>query len=178
MSEQDLTALMEEHRSDLLMYLQHNAGWLLKYETVDDLYQGVRLRAVERGDTFRSQGRESFLAWMYMVTRTYLADRGDYWSRLKGRAAALLRLASGASDHVAGPSTFASRRERLSLAVQVLATLLPRDCDLVRWSSGGVSLEDRAKRLGLPRDTTARAGARALERFRKAYRLASGHEPA
>ena len=45
LSEQELPGLMEEHRSDLLMYLQHNAGWLLKYETVDDLHQGVQLRA-------------------------------------------------------------------------------------------------------------------------------------
>ena len=172
---------MEEHRSDLLMYLQHNAGWLLKYETVDDLCQGVQLRAIERGDTFRHQGREPFLAWMYLVARAYLADRSNYWSRLKGRAAPLLRLTRGAmpsSDPGTGPSTFAFRREQLSRAVQVLATLLPRDCDLVRWSSEGVSVKDQARRLSLAYDATQRAGARALERFRKAYDLASGHEPA
>ncbi len=181
MSEQELPGLMEEHRSDLLMYLQHNAGWLLKYETVDDLHQGVQLRAFERGDTLRYQGREPFLAWMYMVARAYLADRGGYWSRLKGRTAQLLRLTwadAPSSDSGAGPSTFAFRREQLSLAVQVLATLLPRDCDLVRWSSEGVSVKDQARRLSLSHDATERAGALALERFRKAYRLASGHEPA
>ena len=180
MSEQELPGLMEEHRSDLLMYLQHNAGWLLKYETVDDLHQGVQLRALKRGDTFRYQGREPFLAWMYMVARTYLADRNSYWSRLKSRAAQILRLtwSTAPSSYPATAWTFASRREQLSLAVQVLATLLPRDCDLVRWSSERVPLKDQAKQLGLSFDAAKRASARALERFRRAYRLASGHEPA
>ena len=75
---------------------------------------------------------------------------------------------------VTGPSTFAMRREQLSLAVRVLEALLPRDRDLVRWSSEGVSLEEMARRLDIGYAAAQRAHLRALSRFRDAFALASG----
>jgi hypothetical protein len=71
-----------------------------------------------------------------------------------------------------GPQTFADRREQLDVAVKALALLLPRDQNLVRWASEGVDIQEQASRLGLSYDAAERAGARACERFRKAFRLA------
>jgi hypothetical protein len=61
----------------------------------------------------------------------------------------------------------------LKLAIEALATLLPKDRDLVRWSSEDVPLEEQAKRLGVSYDVAKQARLRALERFRKAYALAT-----
>ena len=177
--------LLEEFRGDLQSYLARHAGWILRFETAEDLLQGLHVRALERGKGFRYQGREPFLKWLYTVARTYLADRHAYWSALKRRSASLLRLTAGGTprdpDSVrepagkrTGPSTFADRREQLAIAVKALAVLPDRDRKLVRWSSEGVDLKEQAERLGLGYEACKRARQRALERFRKAFRLASG----
>jgi DNA-directed RNA polymerase specialized sigma24 family protein len=61
----------------------------------------------------------------------------------------------------------------LKLALEALATLLPKDRDLVRWSSEAVPLEEQAERLGISYDAAKQARLRALERFRKAYELST-----
>ena len=181
----DLVAYLQAHEEDLVSYLARHAGWILRYETVEDLLQGLHLRMLERGGEFDYRGREAFLKWIYAVARTFLADRSDYWSALKRKSAGLLRLTSGGtpSDPRAirepagtrtGPSTFASRREQLAQAVRALAVLLPRDRDLVRWSSEDVPLEEQAGRLGITYNALKQARFRALERYRKAYALLSG----
>jgi DNA-directed RNA polymerase specialized sigma24 family protein len=73
-----------------------------------------------------------------------------------------------------GPTTFASRREQLVLATKALDLLLPRDRDLVKWSGEGLSTEEQARRLDLSAEAAGRARRRALDRFRKAFRLVSG----
>ena len=55
--------------------------------------------------------------------------------------------------------------------MKALAVLLPRDQQLVRWSSEGLDSGAMAERLGISRDAADRARLRALERFRKAHRL-------
>lgn len=72
-----------------------------------------------------------------------------------------------------GSSTFAARREHLRLAVLALAALPPRDRDLVRRTSEDVPIEEQAKSLGLSYDAAKQARLRALERFRKAFDLAT-----
>lgn len=181
----DFAKLLEEYRGDLERFLARRAGWILRYETPEDLLQGLHVRALERGRDFEYRGKEPFLKWLYTVARTHLADRHAYWSALKRRSANLLRLTSGGTprdpDSVrepagerTGPSTFADRREQLAIAVKALAVLPDRDRKLVRWSSEGVDLPEQAERLGLSYEACKRARQRALERFRKAFRLASG----
>ena len=178
MSDPSLTDLLVVHRADLLAYVERHSGRLLRYESSDDLLQGIHVRAIEHGETFRFRGREPFLAWIHAVARSHLADRHSYWSALRRRPAGLVRLgtATGDADPVAtstGPSTFASRREQIEIAVRALALLLPRDRDLVRWTSDSVPPQVQATRLGVTRDAADRARGRALGRFRKAYELAS-----
>ena len=185
MSDWSLARLLEDHQPQLMSLLRHEARMLLRFESVDDLAQGVHLRALreEGGFEYRSEGE--FLAWLRTLARRHLADRHDYWSALKRGSGRVLRLTWGdgsQSDPAAAPmpvisqtgaSTFASRRELLVLAAKVLAALPPRDRSLVRWMSEGLSLEEQSQQLGLTYDATQRAAHRALERFRKAFALAA-----
>jgi RNA polymerase sigma factor (sigma-70 family) len=178
--------LLVAHRDSVTRFVAPRAGWLLRYETLDDLVQGIQTRALERGEGFRYESEARFVAWLQQVARSYLADRSNYWTALKRRAAALLRLTAAESAYDdgrsvpmpaarrTGPSTFAQRREQLSLAVQVLATLSEKDQRLVRWSTRGVDLKEQAKRLGVSYAAAKKASARAVDRFRKAYRFAAG----
>ncbi len=58
-------------------------------------------------------------------------------------------------------------------ATRAIALLLPRDRDIVRWTTEGMTIEEQAARLGLSQEAATRAQSRALERLRKAYRLVS-----
>ena len=173
-----------EHHSGLRAYLARHAGWLLRYESGEDLWQGLQVRLLEHGKTYEYRGREAELKWLYTVARSFLNDRRKYWSRLKRGSAGLLRLTMGATPvpgaaaepaaDATGPSTFAERREDLALAVQALGALPPRDRDIVRWTSEGAETADLAARLGLTTEAARQARHRALERFRKLFRIARG----
>lgn len=179
-----LAELLKRYEDDLASFVARRAGWLLRYETREDLLQGMHVRFLE--SEFHYKGEKQFLAWMYLVARTYLADRADYWSALKRRSANLVRLTFGATPPsdpgavaepaaaVTGPATVADRREQLLLAVRVLDALLAKDRNLVRWSSEGVELEEMARRLDVSYAAAQRARHRAIRRFRDAYALASG----
>lgn len=178
-----LGRLLEERQRELEEFLAPRAGWLLRYESLEDLAQGVRVRAIERGSSFSYEGEAAFFSWLHRVARSHLADRANYWSALKRRSAALLRLTAGDPGTAAagmpastwtGPETVAHRKELLTMAVQVLATLPERDARLVRWSSEGVELHAQAERLGISYEAARKASRRALERYREAYRFASG----
>lgn len=179
----DLASLLVAWRGDLAAFVQRHAAGLLRFESADDLVQGIHLRALERGGGFEFRGEKEFLAWMHALARTYLADRRAHWAALKRGPGRLLRLTAGAtgtSDPRAvaepaatgtGASTFASRREQLTIAVKALSVLLPRDRDLVQWHADGVPPAEQAERLGISREAASRASLRAVERFRKAFRL-------
>lgn len=174
--------LLVESRADLVAWVGRHAGRVLRYESADDLVQAIHVRALEHEADFRWRGREPFFAWLHQVARTCLADRHAHWAALRRRPSRLVRLTragstSGAAEEPRapgpGPSTVASRREDLVRAVRVLDLLLPRDRDLVTWTAEDVDADEQARRLGISRDAAERARRRALERFRKAYELAS-----
>jgi len=182
-----LEELLSDHQEALERFVTPRAGWLLRYESVEDLAQGVRVRALQRGGSFRYEGEAPFFAWLNRVAQSYLADRANYWSALKRKASSLLRLTEGGGEGVpgtaaaqppistvTGPETVAHRKELLTLAVQVLAALPERDAAMVRWTSEGRPLQDQARDLGISYEAAKKAGQRALERFREAYRFASG----
>lgn len=186
MSHPALTELLVEHRAELAAFVARSAGRILRYESADDLVQGVHLRAIERASSFRYRGPGEFIGWLETVARSHLADRHQYWHALRRRPARLVRLgtAQGASHGAAGgrdepqatstgPSTFTSRREQVAIALRALALLLPRDRDFVRWTCEDVPTVEQATRLGISLDAAARARQRAIERFRKAFELAS-----
>ncbi len=183
MSTPPLTSLLQDHHADLVSYLRRHAGLVLRFETPDDLVQGLHLRALERGGEFRYEGLEPFRGWIYTVARTYLVDRKAHWSALKRNSAGLLRLTSSGTESdgvgepaaaITGPSTFASRAELMAVAVKALAVLRPRDRRLVRWTAEDMPLEEQASRLSISYTAARQARARAVERFRKAFRLATG----
>ena len=177
----ELPELLVRYRPDLLRFVERRAGSLLRFETTEDLLQGIHLRALEHKAGFAFQGREPFLKWLHTVARNYIGARRAHWNALKRRPAGLFRLTRNAGSDpgavaeppgtATGPSTFADRREQLTIAVKALAVLLPRDQQLVRWSSEGLDSGAMAERLGISRDAADRARLRALERFRKAHRL-------
>ena len=176
-----LSELLIQSRRDLTRFLQHHAGWLLRYEAADDLVQGLHVRVLEQAGNFEYRGREPFLAWVYQIARQHLAARRRYWSRLKRRPAALVRLTRGQTtagrspvdpaDPATGPATFAERREQMAVAVQAISVLLDRDQSLVRWASEGVETARVAERLGISEESARRARNRAIERFRQAFEL-------
>jgi RNA polymerase sigma factor (sigma-70 family) len=181
-----LSALLVEHRRDLVSYVERHAGRLLRHETAEDLVQGVHVRILQQRAAFEFRGRESFAAFARTVTRSHLADRHAYWAALRRRPARLVRLVragdatsdrSAAAEPAAtatGPSTFASRREEIVVAVKALELLPERDRDLVRWTCDGVEPVEQARRLGISLDSADRARRRALERLRKVHAVITG----
>lgn len=181
-----LPDLLVRHRDRVAVIVRHEARGLLRFETEEDLVQGIHLRALERGSSFAWQGEGPFFAWLRRIAETFLADRRAYWGALKRRSGRVYRLTAGGfgtggtggvpepAATGTGPSTFAARRERLLLVAKTLDALLPRDRDLVRWTADGLEVEEVAARLGVSYEAAGKARQRALDRFRKAWSLATG----
>lgn len=181
MSANRLAEFLASHADDLAAFVARHGRSLLRYESEEDLAQGVRTCALDRGGDFEYRSEKEALGWLFTVARRYLSDRRSYWAAVKRRPRRLLRLtafgstaggdaaAAEPADTATGPSTSASRREDVAMALRALAILLPRDRDLVTWYSEGVAIDDVAARLAISRDAASRAQLRALERFRKAF---------
>lgn len=177
----DLAPLLEDRRGDLVRYCQKQAGRVLRYETAEDLAQGIHLAALQRAPGLEYRSDDEFAAWLFTVARGYLADRRDYWYALKRRCGNLLRITVGAASTPdpravgepaatdTGPTTFAARREQLVLAVKALSLLMSRDQQLVRWYSEGTPLAEQAEALGISYDAVRVAQGRALDRFRRTF---------
>ena len=181
MSGPPLAELLIRHRPDVLRYVESHGGRTLRFESAEDLVQGVHLRALERADTFEYRSEPEFLGWLYSVVRGYLSHRREHWHALKRRPAKLLRITQGLGEtrdpgaareparKRTGPVTFAERRQQLERAVKALALLLPRDADIVQCHTEGLSIHDLAARYEITYQAAQRAHHRALERFRKAF---------
>ncbi len=181
-----LADLLEAHRGRLETLVRFEARGLLRYETEEDLVQGILSRALERGGSFVYRDDPSFFSWLRRTGESFLVDRRAHWGALKRRAGRIFRLTQGGGDSLdpgavpeppsdaTGPSTFADRREQIALVMKALDLLLPRDRDLVRWSADGEDLDELARRTGLSYEATGKARQRAMERFRKSFALVSG----
>ncbi len=164
-----LGELLTEYRGDLTVFVRRHAGRLLRFEGVEDLVQGIHVRALEA--PYEHRGREPFLKWMYQLARRHLAGRYAHWVALRRKPAALVRLtqADGATASDTGPRTYAERRELLTIAVRALAILPPKDRQMVQWESEDVPLAERADNMGVSYAAADSARRRALERFRKTF---------
>lgn len=181
MTEPNLASLLELFDAELRTFVRYRAGRLLRYETADDLVSGVHIRVLERGAGFDYRGDDAFVGWLRTVAKSYLADRVGYWTALRRKPTALLRLTGIGSDTGApgiepvadatGPITFAQRRERLDVAVRALDLLLPRDRRIVLLLREGYTATDLANQLELSQAAAEKARTRALDRFRRAYEL-------
>lgn len=177
----DLAQRLADQRPFLLGLVRKEGRGLLGFEEADDLVQGVTVRALASSGSFTWRGEEAFKGWLVTLARRHVADRNDHWKALKRGAGRIVRLTLGGGDsrpgamapahEGPGPRTFASQREALIMASRALAALSKKDRQLVRWSSEGLDLATQAEQLGLSPDATRKAGVRALERFRKTFRL-------
>ena len=177
--------LLEAHGGVLRALVRAEAKGLLRFESEEDLLQGIRQRVLETVADFEDRGPQAAAGWLRTVARSWLSRRRAYWSALKRDGGAMLRFtgtwSGGATEGAAplpagtltGPATRADRREQLTLAVRALDLLLDRDRELVRLSCQGLSTAEIAGRLELSPEAAARARLRAIERLRKAYQLVS-----
>ncbi|MBK6940717.1 MAG: sigma-70 family RNA polymerase sigma factor [Planctomycetes bacterium] len=183
--EHPLDALLTEHGDALRRFASAHSRSLLRFESLDDVVSAIHVRVLAERERFVVIGDEASRAWLFSIARSVIADRIDYWSALKRRRAAVLRLTvsdvadarDGAAVQVSakspGPYTHAERREHLDLVVRVLAALPERDRRLVEWATEGIPLEEQARRLGITHEAAQRAGVRARDRLRRAFRLAA-----
>ncbi len=182
----DLSSLLLQYRPQLLAFAQRRAGIpLLRFESAEDLVQGIHQEALRGAERFEWQGERAFFSWVYRIGRRFLSGRRAHWFALKRNCGRVLRLTwsgPGAdqssyrfdpADTGTGPSTFADRRESLVTATKAMGLLFPRDREIVGWTTQGMSVEELAARLGLSYEAASRAQRRALERLRKAYHLVS-----
>ena len=177
----DLPGLLVLYRPDVLRFVERQAGSILRFETAEDLVQDIQLRALKYVDEFSFRGRKPFLKWIHEVARNHIRTRHAHWAALKRNPSGLLRFtqAAGSDPRAAvepartdtGPPTLAGRLEQASLAVRALDLLLDRDRELVRWAIDGVRSREMAERLQMTETAADRARQRAIERFRKAFRL-------
>ena len=179
-----LTALLAAHREALRAMLLRRASGLLRFESADDLVQGVHVRALEARAHFEYQGDREFFGWLARVARQHIAHRHRHWRALRRSAGRVLRFQASESLRLdrgggapepavsaTGPPTAAFRREQVEVAAQALAMLFPRDQDLVRWITDDVAIDEIARRLGVSHAAAKKARLRALERFRKTFEI-------
>lgn len=180
--ETELRDLLQREAEALLRYLERAAGGLLRYESAEDLAQGLSCELLARPSGFEARDASSDRAWLFTAARAHLVDRRRHWSALKRGSGLLLRGAlsgtrAGLDDpdlfaaSQTGPSTFAWRREQLVLAAQALSLLLERDRRLVELASEGASNAQIAASFELSTEAAAKAKNRALERLRRAHEL-------
>ncbi len=181
MTADELSALLDARRDDLIRFVERHAGATLRREAAEDLVQGAHLRALARADEFEYRSDPEFEAWMYRVARAHLADRHDYWTAAKRRPERLLRLTRadgtdpGAAREpprdTAGPATRAEAADSLRKAEEALALLLPKDAALVRGVADGRTIDEDSASLGITYAAAQRARLRALERYRRAFQV-------
>jgi RNA polymerase sigma factor (sigma-70 family) len=182
-----VAGLLEANRDLLVRWMGRHASGLRRFESPEDLAQGVCLRVVEAAGRYEHRSDPEFVGWMLAIARQYVADRHAWWRAAKRDAGPVLRLTLGGATSGAGapePSvsqtgatTFAGRREALARATRTLAALGDRDADLVRQVVNDVPIEETSRRLGISYDAAQRARLRAVERLRKLYALAGGTQP-
>lgn len=175
--------LLARHEEALAALIRRHAGVaLLRFDTIEDLVQGVRHEAIRSAPSLQWRGDAAFAAWLFAIARRHLSARRDYWFARKRSPGALLRLTmtgsagagldrSALADTGAGPATFAQRRELLVQAARAATLLLPRDRQIIEWIVDGKDAREIARLLGLTDAAADKARQRALERLRQAFEL-------
>lgn len=175
--------LLMRHRDVLVRYLHRKGSGLLRFESAEDLAQAVHIKAIQAEHRFDYRGDDAFIGWICTLGRQHIADRNAYWKAQKRNAGPMLRItygsattgsgAKGVSPAAAqqGPTTFAGVREQVEVAARAIATLPPRDAQIVELIRAGADVEDVARELGVSYAAAQRARLRSIERFRKAFEL-------
>ena len=98
MSPELLAAALEDHRDELTGFCLKRGGILLRFETAEDLAQGVLTVALERMGDVEFRGDRELRAWLFTIAHGYLANRRAHWSALKRRSGDLLRITFRPAD--------------------------------------------------------------------------------
>lgn len=172
-------------QSEMLALARRRAGpHVLRLETAEDLVQGICAHVLERGIDPALDSDAKRRAWLLRVASNYIADRRDHWTALRRDGSRVLRMSfaegvetsygkvADLAASVTGPSTFAVRREQVSIAALALDMLLPRDRELIEGLSKGLSIDEQAAALKIGYEACERARLRAIERFRRTFKLA------
>lgn len=184
----DMASALARCEPALRALLRREAGTtLLRFDSLEDLLQGVHAEAVRSGDAFEYRSEPEFIGWLFTIARRHVMARREYWFAGKRRHGAILRLTFSAgsgqierrelADSATGPGTFAFRREQLLLATRAAAMLLPRDREIVHALVDGVTAPELSQRLGITVDAAEKAKVRAIERLRRAFELLSRAAP-
>jgi len=177
-----LSELLVAHEQALVQFVRNKAGLrLLRFETLEDLVQGVHCEALRAGASFEYRSEPEFMAWIYRVARHHIYSRAAYWCALKRNSGGLIKLieseTEGGFEPVAtgtSPSSFAGRREQIVLITRALNSMRERDKQMLqRWASGA-TIEQMAGEFELTYDAAKRARLRAMERLQKLHRLMFG----
>ena len=179
-------AMLPDAHANVVRFVRRRAGRLLAKEDADDLVQAIHARALEHGANCSFPSRAAFLAWLYKVAASHLADRHAYWAALRREPHRLLRITSGAGgthdpgaapepvSDTTGPGTRADREESARRAERALALLLPRDRAFVEWTVAGLPLDEQAQRLGISYTAARQSRHRALTRLRSVFAALQG----
>ncbi|MBK6939584.1 MAG: sigma-70 family RNA polymerase sigma factor [Planctomycetes bacterium] len=178
-----LAAWLEQHRARLRAFVAAEAKSLLRFESEDDLVQGVHAHALRVAERLEWRGEREFLHWLFTLARQHLTDRRRHWFALRRDGGSVLRLTASPRsaddrDRVAhpraantGPATFAQKREQLALAAKALAVLSERDRRLVQSFSEDAPIADLAREWNASEEAVKKARQRAVDRFRATYAL-------
>ncbi|MEO0651771.1 MAG: sigma-70 family RNA polymerase sigma factor [Planctomycetota bacterium] len=188
---EELQAALVEQAEQLRGFIARQAPpSLTRFETVEDLYQSFASEVLARADRYEDRGPERRLGWLHEVARNFVRERQRHWMALKRGSGKVLRSGFGDPERAsefagfepaqssAGPGSIAARREQLLLVAKALGLLLPRDRQIVEWSSEGHDSSELARRLDLTVDAAGKARQRALERLRKTHELVLRSEAA
>ncbi len=178
---QDTPSLDEalvRYQPQLTGYIRQQRGLrLARFETVEDLVQGVMCDALKQRERFVWRGPARFQSWLQTVARHHLINRAEYWTALRRDSRRLIRFIERESRpfdppaSATSPSSLAARREQLVLVVQAIAKLRPRDRAVLEELSAGADIEGLAEALGISYQAAKQARLRALDRVHKLYTL-------
>ena len=177
---------LDRTRDQLGKWVEREARGLLKRESVDDVVAGIHARALSQLEGFELRSDAEGFNWLKTIARQHVLDRQKYFAALRRQGGEMLRITSASlgdtpdarpgvqvAGRMTGQVTYAMRREAIDLAAKAIASLLPRDQEIVRRTVDGASVEDVAKEFRMSYDAAEQARRRAMERFKKAYELLS-----
>ncbi len=175
---------LDRTRDQLGKWVEREARGLLKRESVDDVVAGIHARALSQLEGFELRSDAEGFNWLKTIARQHVLDRQKYFAALRRQGGEMLRITSASlgdtpdarpgvqvAGRMTGQVTYAMRREAIDLAAKAIASLLPRDQEIVRRTVDGASVEDVAKEFRMSYDAAEQARRRAMERFKKAYEV-------
>lgn len=177
-SPKTLQELLVDHDENLRAFVRNNASLLvLRYESVDDIVQGVHLQALKAGERFEYRSDKEFFGWIYQIARHFMYNRTAYWKALRRNSGGLIRIYETETDGFdpvdtgTSPSSIAARREQIVTLTRALARIRTSDRDLLKQAAEGTSIEKLAEERGVSYDAVKQARLRALGRLRKMHKL-------